>query len=226
MRRNNFFISPRRLVIAVLPCAFIVCSASAQPNVRKAIELTGITPTAMTVAGLSASDVAGYFASLQGSQELAVLLSVEQQVAMAEEEQLVALETCDPFEVVGAQTLLEAELEVVAARQAFAVAADSVLAKAGQELTQSQQQRLSAWRRAAGGLPPEFRIVGWSESELRGIQAALLGERLVATAGLPAKTGAAAILAEARSRPDVADAAMRLGTMLPEISAAFEQASY
>lgn len=208
----------------VIPIGLAGSGAAAQSDLRQATAIAGTTPTAMAACGLSAPQVGIFFDAVRGSAEQAALLGARTAVIAAEQNLRAVVRSTDLTQAADAAAVAQAWAEASAAKALLESATAAFLFRATQDLPAAARQRLVTWRSAPLALAPEFSVVVWTSAETKSLQAALLAERLAAAAHRPVATESATLLAQARSRPEVAQATVNLGSVLAAIATAFENA--
>lgn len=217
MKRHLFALSAL-LWGCVSPCV-------ADENLRRAAATLGFTPTSMAASGLAVTDVAQVFARLRASSELDAVYSAGLALQNAEQAFAAAQRDIDPFDPTGADAIEQAAMARDQAVSSLAGAVNAAIVVGAQDLNAAQRQKLAVWRGAPASLPGEFKVSQWSAAEAKALQEALLEERVaIATEG-SVSSEAAAILAQARSRAEVVDAAQRLQTQLEAIKTSYLQAT-
>lgn len=202
--------------------------AMAEPPLRQASALAGLTPIALVATGFSPTEVALFYGNLREAQETADLMARSEDLTAAEADLSTALEVLsfDPLNAAAAEAVVQAERDVVSHRVEVAAAVTAWLQRGCNGLEGARLVRLMAWRQAPPGLPAEFRVVQWSEPELRSLQAALLNERLAACSDIAIRPDLSSLLAGARSQTEIASAKLNITTNLLAVTAAFDEQSH
>jgi hypothetical protein len=214
----------RTLLIAA-PLVSAGASAHADPDLQRAAVTTGFTPSLLTACGFSAQEIGTLFDNVRGTPQLTSLLTAQNAAAEAELALKTALRTCDPLTEDGYATVLQATASNEAARCALAAASTSFLSTCLGGIEPAKAQRLAVWRALPPGLPPELKVVAWSEVEAKDLLAALLEERLAATGQGSISPASVELLAQARARPEVVEARSLLQAHLDANTTAFDQAT-
>jgi hypothetical protein len=211
-------------IVAVSICV-MAAPSNADSSLRRVAAVLGLTPTSLTVSGLAVSDVTVLFASLRGSAELAAVLAAQQSLSNAEDALRAALRIHDPFAPAGAEAIEQATSARDSAKASFAAAAEAAVARATLALTTEQRRRLAAWRASPHSLHSSLRIAAWSAAEVRALEEALLEERLAGSSQSTVSPQTADLLAQARARLEVVDAATRLEANLAAVRNAYLEAT-
>jgi hypothetical protein len=200
----------RSLSIAVLAPLIIAAPRPDPAGMTAVLSLMGITPNSLAVGGLGVEEAGVFLDTIETSEGLRHVLDAASDAGVAEAALAQVAANVDPLDVDGATAIAAAEQRVTDAKQRLRDEVEGLWARAVRDLSPSQRYRISAWRTGPGGLPPEFRAVTWSASMARDLVSALREERAALDADEPVPLLAVSVLADARARPEVADASQRM----------------
>lgn len=205
---------------------FSRCAFAEPLSIPQTCAVLQITPESLTASGVSTNEanaLAGAFALLTDErEELRQRLDATQStLRLLVEAQAATM----------AGQMSEADLHLIEAQSASAQAAldDAVEALwdvVTDQLSSQVRLRLSAWQsNAATRLPAEFRTIAWSHQERARLERALVAERRALVTGRALDAESVQLLALARSRVEVSEAATWLQTRLPDIRQALAGSS-
>jgi hypothetical protein len=209
----------------VVLCAWSASHAASPAGAVIEIQLAGVNSTAFAVAGASAEQVASVIADLAPSAELRA--AAEARAAVAERSSILldAMSRPDARTEAGANRITDARRQRDLAIRTAELARATLMGRLSSTLPVDVAARIEIWRSTSASLPPELRVVRWTETESVVLQAALLQEAVQSSQGGAISPAAAATLADARARPEVQGAASRLQASGPAIQSVLDGAA-
>lgn len=221
-------------VSAVVIAALVSLTASTaravlttdQAELRQVAREIGLVPENIAAAGFSETDVDLLVARMQAADDERVALGAahaQYESAMSSFAARLADWRSNPDE---AGAGLDALRQQIRAAQA---AIEQRRAELRQHLVRELPQTPSARFQAAcsprnAKLPPEYRVVVWSEDQIASLTNALSGRTRAESRGRPVPADIQQQIADARGRPEIAEAEAFLEGRLQEIRSRFEAA--
>ncbi len=184
----------------------------------------GLTPPALAASGVTPAQASALLGRLgDAAEERQALASAETaaDAAAGEVSRLWELAAASPQDAELQDQLEQAREALASALGSLASAQAALFQEAAEGLSADALARMAAFGSLRDrGLPPELRVVPWTDEEAAGLRRALVAVRCAQRLGEDPPPEAAAVLAAARSDARVIEAEQWLATRLSEIAAA------